>query len=62
MDNNLDLMEIIKAVAINLNAKSVTLIDNKKYRFYISAERMVDMPKDHIYREFLRTVKIDVIQ
>lgn len=60
--NNFDFMEMVKVIAINLNAKSVSLIDDKKYRFYISSERMVDIPKTKIELEFLRTVKIDVMQ
>lgn len=60
--NNFEFMEMVKVIAINLKAKSVSLIDDKKYRFYISSERMVDIPKTKIELEFLRTVKIDVMQ
>jgi hypothetical protein len=60
--NNFEFMEMVKVIAINLKAKSVSLIDDKKYRFYLSSERMVDIPKTKIELEFLRTVKIDVMQ
>jgi hypothetical protein len=60
--NNFEFMEMVKVIAINLKAKSVSLIDDKKYRFYLSSERMIDIPKTKIELEFLRTVKIDVMQ
>lgn len=62
LTHNLDFMEIVKALAISLDAKSVSLINDKKYRFYLSGERVIDIPKKEIELEFLKQVKIDVIQ
>lgn len=62
LTHNLDFMEIVKALAISLDAKSVSLINDKKYRFYLSGERVIDIPKKEIEIEFLKQVKIDVIQ
>ena len=61
-NSNAEFMEIIKALAISMNAQSVSLINDKKYRFYLSGERIVDIPKKEIEIEFLKQVKIDVMQ
>lgn len=38
--------EMTRVIAIALQAKSFTLIDNKKYKFYLTNERSISINKD----------------
>lgn len=62
LTHNPDFVSILKSIAISLDAQSVSLIDNKKYRFYLSDKRTVDIPKKELELEYLRDVKLDVMQ
>lgn len=62
LNNNKEFIEILKAIAISLDAKSVSLVNNKEYRFYLHGEKVLNIPKKEVEIEFLKQVKIDVIQ
>lgn len=62
LSNNMDFMEILKTIAVSLNASSVSLINDKKYRFYLIDGKVIDIPKKELELEFLQQVKINVVQ
>jgi hypothetical protein len=55
------MIEMIKTIALAMNAKTVSLIDNKKYRFYLFDERIIDIPKKELEIEYLDTVELNIM-
>lgn len=44
-------------IALQLNARSVALINKKTYRFYLTGEQFFDITKDELELDFLKAVK-----
>jgi hypothetical protein len=58
---DMNMIEMIKTIALAMNAKTVSLIDNKKYRFYLFDERIIDIPKKELEIEYLDTVELNIM-
>lgn len=58
---NQSMIEMIKTIALAMNAKTVSLIDNKKYRFHLFDERIIDIPKQELEIQYLETVELDIM-
>ena len=61
MQGNLMMLELIKEMAFSFNAVSVSLVENKKYRFQLSDSKVIDIPKKEVEIEFLKLVKLDTM-
>lgn len=44
-------------IALQLNARSLALINKKTYRFYLTGEQFFDITKDELELDFLKAVK-----
>lgn len=58
---DMSMIEMIKTIAIAMNAKTVSLIDNKKYRFYLFDDRIIDISKKELEIQYLETVSLDTM-